>query len=132
MQTWLPFVDFKDSALVLDSTRLRAQRLHAKQIIMELEGLLPNSRWRHHPAVKLWEGHIDTLALYGLVMCSEWRRRGHHEPMLAFFAMRIPRKDITPPSWLGNEAFHLEQQARLIRLEPKYYNRFLSGRSYHD
>lgn len=129
MQTWLPFVDFKDSALVLDSTRLRAQRLQAKQIIMELEGKLPNMRWRHHPVVKLWEGHCDTLALYGLMMCSEWRRRGYHEPNIAFFAVRIPRRCIVPPAWLGDAHFHLDHQARLMRLAPKHYGRFFTERS---
>ena len=123
MQTFLPFVDFKDSALVLDRARLGKQRLEAKQIIMTLEGTLPGRGWKHHPAVKMWTGYTEVLALYGIVMCMEWRRRGYVDNLLSFFAVRSPRQDFAAPWWIGYEPFHLSHQSNLVRKLPSHYRR---------
>ena len=124
MQTFLPFADFKDSALVLDRARLGKQRLEAKQIIMTLEGTTPHRGWQHHPAVLMWRGHTEVLALYGLVVCMEWRRRGYVDNMLSFFALRVPKQDFAVPWWLGYEPFHLSHQSNLVRKQPEHYQRF--------
>ena len=124
MQTFLPFADFKDSALVLDRARLGKQRLEAKQIIMTLEDITPHRGWQHHPAVRMWRGHTEVLALYGLVVCMEWRRRGYVDNMLSFFALRVPKQDFSVPWWIGYEPFHLSHQSNLVRKLPSYYQRF--------
>jgi len=124
VQTFLPFVDFKDSALVLDRQRLGKQRLEAKQILMTLEGTLPRQSWANHPAVKMWSSYREVLALYGTVMCLEWRRRGYTDNLITFFALRRPKHDFNAPWWLSWEPFHRSHQSNLIRKMPEHYQRF--------
>ena len=124
MQTFLPFADFKDSALVLDRQRLGKQRLEAKQIIMAWEGNLPNRRWLTHPAVKMWRDHLPVLALYGVVICMEWRRRGYTDTLLSFFSVRVPRHEFQVPWWIGWEPFHRSHQSNLTRKLPQHYQKF--------
>ena len=74
MQTFLPYEDFAASIAVLDTPRLGKQRVETLQILRALT--LPEYGWRNHPAVRMWRGRIDALALYGLISVAQWRERG--------------------------------------------------------
>lgn len=121
MQTFLPYANFADSAACLDRQRLGKQRVEAKQILMTLEGKVRG--WRSHPAVRMWQGYADVLALYGWTVCTEWRRRGYIDTLRPYFGERVPKQDFAVPAWLGNEEFHLAHRANLVRKLPEWYGK---------
>lgn len=120
MQTFLPYPDFIQSARSLDRMRLGKQRVEAKQVHLALT--TPNYGWRHHPAVRMWEGHVDLLVRYGVAVCGVWRSRGYRDTLLDYFmsAPVVGDGHIDPP-WLGDEAFHISHQSNLIRKLPSHY-----------
>ena len=120
MQTFLPFPSFEQTAKVLDYRRLGKQRVEAKQILAILLGETKSSRWTNHPAVKMWEGYEGALAVYGSVICLEWRRRNFRDSLLPYFVERIP-KTIVMPSWIGDKAFHESHRSNLMRKDPVHY-----------
>lgn len=120
MQTFLPYPNFLDSALVLDRQRLGKQRVEAKQIINTLEGT--SSGWANHPAVKMWRGYEQALALYGVTVCAVWIERGYKDTLLPFFALRLGTDDMPP--WMGDPLLHLSHQSNLLRKDPEYYGQF--------
>jgi len=134
MQTFLPYPSFIDSARCLDSKRLGKQRVEAKQILLALGVCVgehhgnPMSSWRNHPAVRMWEGHENWLAIYAVDVCSEWRRRGFNDTLYdQFVAVRwrlvggfgFKRR----PRWIGDEAFHASHRSNLLRKDPVWYGR---------
>lgn len=123
MITWLPFVDFKDSAWILSDSHLKEQRWDAKRIILTLEGHIPNKDWRTLPEVRMWEDYPEVLALYGFVACTEWCRRHGRCNVRSFFALRVPKHDFEVPEWLGDEEIHLSHQSNLIAQQPERYSR---------
>lgn len=84
IQTFLPSIDYTESAQILDNKRLHKQALEGWQILMNLLELDPagNHRvprgWSHHPAVKMWRGHELSLHAYIQEMVSEWLHRGYN------------------------------------------------------
>lgn len=132
MQTFLPFESFEESARCLDRQRLGKQRVEAWQIWCALG---PDSRsgWRHHPAVLMWRGFEEALALYGVRVCDEWRRRGYRDTMLARFTDTIDMAGVTPetgiamPPWLGDPVFHRSHQSNLVRKLPEHYGPLFPG-----
>jgi len=118
--TFLPYSNFGDCAAVLDRQRLGKQRLEAKQIMLALEG---HTRWTNHPAVKMWRGYSEALALYGFAVCTEWRRRGYVDNLREFFGARLPRQDFDAPSWLGEEALHESHRSQLMAKLPAWYGK---------
>lgn len=121
MQTFLPYPSFIQSAVALDWRRLGKQRSEAKQIYLALTQ--PGYGWQNHPAVKMWKGYEESLAMYGWTICQEWIKRGYNDNLTPWFAVRIPHVH-TPehmysmPPWIGNDAFHLSHQSNLIRKSP--------------
>ena len=89
LRLWLP---------VLDEAQLRADRLRAKQILMNLEG----KAWNRPAEAARWQGFEGALALLGLKLCMEYRRRHRLDPLFSFFALRIPREvdQIEVPEWM--------------------------------
>jgi hypothetical protein len=97
MQTFITDPDFTRSAVNLDMRRLGKQRVEALQILITIQKMcLENpsikvngedghiiSRtlgWSHHPAVRMWFGYTDFLAMYYNSIVNEWVRRGYkHE-----------------------------------------------------
>lgn len=119
MQTFLPFEDFEDSARCLDMRRLGKQRVEAWQIWLTLT---VGSRWKSHPAVKMWDAHRWWLLLYGISVCEEWRSRGYRDTLLVKFLDEIEKLEPGPyPDWLGLEKLHSSHRANLIRKDAKYY-----------
>jgi hypothetical protein len=124
VQTFLPYADFAESARVLDDVRLGKQRVEAYQLVRTLDGVTKG--WRHHPATKMWRGHIDALIDYGIAMCREWVSRGRadtvHEKLLVH---RVHRDDEGGlPRWLGDAALHDSHRSNLLRKDPEWYGQF--------
>jgi hypothetical protein len=71
MQTFLPYQDFEEVALALDSKRLNKQILECYQILNVLSNPRPDAGWRNHPAVKMWRGYEVALFNYAMIMVSE-------------------------------------------------------------
>jgi len=114
MQTFLPYPDFKLSAEVLDYKRLGKQRVEAYQIY---NCLINPTRWKNHPAVKMWEGYMGALAEYHNAMIVEWINRGYVNNMLYI----IYEEPYDYPWWIGNENFHRAMRSRLIQKDREFY-----------
>lgn len=132
MQTFLPFPDFRRSAEALDERRLGKQRVEALQVIRALTR--PAYGWKHHPATKMWTGHVEALAAYGLVVTEVWTGRGHADTCAATIIADLAEAGLPPPrtqaelaaagelpSWLGEEAFHRSHRSALVRKDPDRY-----------
>jgi hypothetical protein len=125
MQTFLPLPDYRKTAKVLDRRRLGKQRVEAKQILHILIGLDPDSRWRNHPAVRMWKGHEKELARYGMAICREWQRRGYKDQQLPFFVEAfVGCRSCEPPPWFGDALFHASHRSNLLRKKPEWYEQF--------
>lgn len=134
MQTFLPYSSFRESAIALDSKRLGKQRVEAKQILIALgysvgehEGN-PDSRWRHHPAVRMWRGHEFHLTDYALAICSEWIIRGYrdtlHDQFHALWIRLGTSRAWHPPEWLGMPDLHASHRSNLLRKLYRHYSGF--------
>lgn len=122
MQTFLPYPSFEQSAHCLDRQRLGKQRVEAKQIWNALQPGYTGG-WKNHPAVQMWQGHTSALALYGIAVCTEWRKRGYQDSQLEFFQqVKYPYANM--PSWLDNQAFHDSHKSNLLRKFPEHYGQF--------
>lgn len=121
MQTFLPFKSFVKSAAVLDRARLGKQRVEAKQILQTLLG--ESQGWRNHPAVRMWRGYPRLLALYGWVICDEWRRRGYKDTLQPYFRHHIDTlvDEVDVPFWLGLDRFHDAHKSKLVQKDPEHY-----------
>lgn len=122
MQTFLPYPDFYKSAACLDNKRLGKQRVEAKQIWLALQ---PDStsKWQNHPAVKMWRDYENSLAFYGIIICREWKSRGHKDSLEEWF-LNIFNYPIIYPLWFGDKEFHESHQSNLVRKKPEYYRFF--------
>jgi hypothetical protein len=121
MQTFLPFQNFKDSAIVLDYRRLGNQRNEALVCYRAITGQSQGTAWKNHPCVKMWTPYPDALALYFNTICRVWENRGYINNM-----PRLPIKKIliSYPKWLGDPAFHSAHRAALLYKLPEWYTQF--------
>jgi hypothetical protein len=132
VQTFLPHPDFERSARALDLRRLGKQRVEALQVLRALtrEGY----GWQHHPAVRMWRGHAEALARYGLVCCAVWAERGFADTCatsiredLGTVGLSAPRPQAALaaagllPGWLGDPDLHRSHQSALVRKDPDHY-----------
>lgn len=120
MQTFLPYPNFKTSAMVLDRSRLGKQRVETLQILNALMGL--SEGWRNHPATKMWAGYEGALWLYGQTMIGEWVDRGYQNNMV--LPGNFTTNDIEFPPWLGKPEFHASHRSNLLRKDPLWYGQF--------
>ena len=134
MQTFLPYAGFQRTARALDPRRLGKQRVEAFQALRGQS--VPGYGWRHHPVVKMWHGHEEALAAYGVAICREWIRRGHADTVLASIVATLGREPRTQaelrragllPPWLGNAAFHRSHRSALVRKDPAWYGPMFPG-----
>lgn len=132
MQTFLPYADFQASARVLDDKRLGKQRVEAIQVIRGL--VVPGYGWRHHPAVKMWTGHLEALGRYGLTCCEVWIARGYADTCAATIAADVATGGVgrirseaelveagAMPWWLGIDEFHRRHRSKLLAKNPEHY-----------
>lgn len=123
MQTFLPFASYVASARALDDRRLGKQRVETLQI---LNSLIDGGGWINHPAVKMWKGYEPSLAYYGLVVCTVWKKRGFNDTCFSKIKRKIhmPTFDLAAadkPPWIGYMPFHISHQSNLIRKNPEFY-----------
>lgn len=145
MQTFLPYADYEKSAACLDNKRLGKQRVECKQILLALgvdvgEHKAKESRWRNHPAVRMWRGHEYALAIYSSRICYEWTKRGFKDTLYSQFVAAAfvtystarygqPKFNIAQippcaPPWLGLEVMHASHRSNLLRKDAEYYSKF--------
>lgn len=125
MQTFLPHSDFEQVAKELDYRRLGKQRVEAMQILKVLCGkgrILKNGTvaWQNHPAVLMWKGFEGSLAMYGVIICTEWKRRGYKDTVEGKIR-DLMEPNYSLPNWLGDPTFHISHQSNLIRKKPNFY-----------
>lgn len=141
MQTFIPYPSFRESAAVLDSRRCGKQRVECKQILIALGVPVgphdgnPQSRWRHHPAVRMWLGFERSLAHYAMTVCQEWKSRGYRDSLEEQFAdasrwIMSAFHDISPtsvcgtPPWLGRDDVHRSHRSNLLRKDSRHYSQY--------
>ena len=123
MQTFITDLDISTSMKNLDNKRLGKQRVEALQIADCL--LVRESRWKNHPAVKMWRGYEDFLILiYIKSAMDEWTRKGFkNEKCLEWWKSLLPRvreSEIGKPFWI-NENFVKAHRSNLIRKNANFY-----------
>lgn len=123
MQTFITSFNQTETARSLDNKRLGKQRVEAIQIAECL--LIKESRWKNHPAVKMWKGYEKYLIeIYLDNILLEWNDRGYHNDKCLFhfqLLLHIVSKfKLNVPSWL-NEEFIISHKSNLIRKNPAYY-----------
>lgn len=119
MQTFLPYPNFYLSAKCLDNKRLGKQRVETWQILQALQG--KTKGWVNHPATAMWRGHEQSLILYGVVISTEWRKRGFQDIMLDRFLKLLTNPNEQLPVWFGYQPFHLSHRSNLVRKDFNYY-----------
>jgi hypothetical protein len=128
VQTFLPYPDFADSAVVLDLRRLGKQRVEALQVLRATT--LPEYGWRHHPAAKMWKGYPEALVCYGLAICRAWIGLGRPDTVAATLSAEFGRSVREQaelamvgelPKWLGQAEFHRSHQSSLLRKDAAHY-----------
>jgi|SRR6478609_1292391 len=129
MQTFLPYPSFTSSARVLDRRRLGKQRVETLQI---MTALLTNKGWVNHPATLMWRRHEWALLQYQEAICNEWVDRGYKDTCLdktRYLYNRYNRWEQQRlwPYWLGDDAFHIPHQSKLVEKDPWYYLRYFPG-----
>lgn len=126
MQTLLPYPNFTDTAKILDSGRLGAQRLSVVNILYNLRGR--KNDWLDISVVRMWRGYEPALILYGQMICIEWMKRGNKDTCMSRInSLRVPTEKMIDPNWLGNEDLHLSHQALLLRRDEEFYGNFFAG-----
>jgi hypothetical protein len=129
MQTFLPYASFQQTARALDYRRLGKQRVETYQLLKALNG--ETRGWANHPAANMWRGHEAVLAMYGCMMCDEWKKRGYVDnmsPRIAeYFKIFGKPSDCPRPPWLGDPDFHVSHQSNLVRKFPEHYGPLFPG-----
>ena len=119
MQTFLPYADSRRSAKCLDYKRLGKQRVEASQIYKIVSGERTTGGWVNHPAVTMWRGYKDALALYHNEMIDEWVSRGYNNVMA-----KLPVWAVEVPWWWGDELLHASHRSNLLRKDSDFYGQY--------
>jgi hypothetical protein len=132
VQTFLPHPDFEQSARALDVKRLGKQRVECLQVVRGLT--VPTYGWRHHPAVKMWRGHLEALGRYTLTCCEVWTEGGRADTCAATVVLDLSAAGVTHirseaelreagamPYWLGDPDFHRSHRSALLRKDRPFY-----------
>jgi len=129
MQTFLPFADFQQSAVILDNERLRCQKKECLQILKALT--IPRYGWQHHPAVKMWKGYEYVLYHhYMAAIVSECYSRGFKDTcyekarLVLLNSPQVYEQSLDNPWWLGYEPLHSSHRSILLAKRPKHYTQF--------
>lgn len=123
MQIFLPYESFVRSAACLDRHRLGNQRIEAKLILQALEREEDST-----PILSMWKDFECCLAVYGMIVCLEWRSRGYKDQQHPWFVEKAHEYSkesnaiiYEKPEWIGDDAFHLSHKSNLIRKLPEHY-----------
>jgi len=129
MQTFLPYSNYIRSVQQLDYRRLGKQRLEAMQIVNLLEEANSIKRGRNHPAVKMWEGYLNSLKYYTNCCINEWIQRGYKNTIV-LYDVDHQNED---PWYIGDNDFHRAMRARLIEKNEEFYlPKFPNDKNFND
>lgn len=115
--TFVVSQNLTECAKSLDYRRLGKQRVEAYQILRTLRG--HSHGWKNHPAVKMWRGYEDALALYMNAMIEEWVSRGYKNTMKI---EEVTSSSPDFPWWFSWKPLHDSHKAALNRKMPSWYN----------
>lgn len=123
VNTFLPYPDYRRSAVCLDWRRLGKQRVECLQMVNCIANNL--KPWSNHPCTRMWRPYVQALIEYGVVVCDVWIGRGYNDTcrdkLLAFRSGEV----ITPP-WLGSPKLHASHRGNLTRKDPAHYSQYWS------
>jgi hypothetical protein len=124
MQTFITDYNPNISARTLDSKRLGKQRVEALQIADCL--LIKESRWKSHPAVKMWKGYESYLIkVYLVSIFLEWEKRGYKNTKCDIWWQKLYKKvkntKIIYPKWITDD-FIKSHRSNLIRKNENHYS----------
>jgi hypothetical protein len=125
MQTFLPHLNYAQSAASFDTRRLQKQIVECQQLLNAL--LNPEAKgWRNHPAAIMWRGCEKSLADYAEACYEEWKNRGYgpnHKSILKIREL-VAQHNLKDqiPSWIGREDFHAAHRGNLLRKDFEYYS----------
>lgn len=125
MQTFLPYVDFRQSARVLDRQRLGKQRVENLQI---MKALVTGTGWVNHPATLMWRRYEWALLQYQKAICDEWTSRGYSDTCYEktkelYNRYKYKLEDPAWPYWVGGD-IHISHQSNLLRKDPDHYSTY--------
>lgn len=123
MQTFITDFNMAQNAKNLDNKRCGKQRVEGIQIANCL--LVQESRWKNHPAVKMWKGYEKYLIHeYLHTIIIEWQSRGfkNDKCWIHFrnLSTLVIRKELIKPPWITSE-FIESHRSNLIRKNPDFY-----------
>jgi len=122
VQTFLISPNPSETAGILDDKRLFKQIVEGNQILDCL--LIKESRWKNHPAVKMWKGYESFLVAYVGFMIQEWNMRGYDcsKSKITWFKFDQLSNilECKVPHWFSDE-FFLAHKSNLIRKKPEHY-----------
>jgi hypothetical protein len=129
VQTFLPFKNFRVSAVSLDSKRLNKQLLEGRQILDILTSGRTTGGWVNHPAVKMWRGSEDYLYDYLVQIVRELGYRNIKYSKNWDAIAEIKTEGILGnrlwgreyPAWLGDDRLHGSHRYNLHKKDPVFY-----------
>jgi|SRR3954462_14871037 hypothetical protein len=120
MQTFLPYHDFRTSALCLDKKRCWKQVIEASQIIGTLTGKW--TAWKNHPVARMWRKYLPALISYYNVF---WETSvNKHSIRVVKMQPMYTQENIVLPLWLGDEKVHASHRSNLLRKNIEFYSKY--------
>lgn len=129
MQTFLPYPNFRKSALSLDKKRCWKQVVETKQLICSLQAKnLPDDwvgsksyqkqSYKNHPARLMWVGYEDLLKDYYNSFLDISINKHKIKTTMEYLKVDFHNDK---PFWLGDDKFHRTHRARLIEKDENFY-----------
>ena len=102
MQVFMPEIEFRNTAKVLDQKRLVKQLLEGRQILSALAG--ESKGWVNHPATLMWKGHEPKLVSYLNEIAAEmgirrYKWENNWEMIHKTFYNNFYRRTMFYPDW---------------------------------
>jgi hypothetical protein len=132
MQTFVPFADLHESAVVLDNKRLNKQLLEGRQIYSILSENRTTGGWVNHPAVKMWRNYENALFVYleNIMLECVFRGISTEKNWSAITNMHDNNWDrgsnVIMPPWWGDERVHQSHRYNLYKKDPEWYHMFVN------
>lgn len=122
MQTFLPYSNFTQIAITLDSKRLFNQINEAK-VLIDLHDGRTDNKWKNHPAYKMWIGYVNHLKSYHNKMIKYAKERKLNVTQ-DFFESDCTNENIPFFLYDPDPRVILSHRSNLMRKKPDYYSQF--------